>query len=286
MGSYPKFLIISLFTIFSAYNSPGAELTTVKVAGGFSQPLYLTAPAGDLNRVFIVEQNSATIKIIKNGTVLATPFLNIDPKVGSGRERGLLGLAFHPNYASNGYFYVNYTDNSGDTVVARYKVSSNPDIADQNSEQIMMTVDQPFSNHNGGMMAFSPNDDHLYIGMGDGGSGNDPDNRAQNGQTELGKILRIDVGNGDTFSAAANNPFNNDPSFLDTIWALGFRNPWRYSFDRLNGDLYIGDVGQGSREEISFQPGNSRAGGITAGAAWKVFSVPTCPGAHATLPNG
>ena len=285
MGSYPKFLIISLFTIFSAYNSPGAELTTVKVAGGFSQPLYLTAPAGDLNRVFIVEQNSATIKIIKNGTVLATPFLNIDPKVGSGGEMGLLGLAFHPNYASNGYFYVNYTDNSGDTVVARYKVSSNPDIADPSSEQIMMTVDQPFSNHNGGMMAFSPNDDHLYIGMGDGGSGNDPDNRAQNGQTELGKILRIDVGNGDTFSAAANNPFNNNPSFLDTIWALGFRNPWRYSFDRLNGDLYIGDVGQGSREEISFQPGNSQGGENYGWRCMEGFQCTNLPGCACNSPQ-
>ena len=170
MGAYLKFLVISVFTIFFAYNSPGAELTTVKVAGGFSQPLYLTAPAGDLNRLFIVEQSSAAIKIIKNGIVLATPFLNIDPKVGSGGEGGLLGLAFHPNYASNGFFYVNYTDNSGDTVVARYKVSSNPDVADPSSELIMMTVDQPFSNHNGGMLVFSPNDDYLYIGLGDGGS--------------------------------------------------------------------------------------------------------------------
>ncbi len=275
MGTYLKFLVISVFTIFFAYNSPGAELTTVKVAGGFSQPLYLTAPAGDLNRLFIVEQSSASIKIIKNGIVLATPFLNIDPKVGSGGEGGLLGLAFHPNYASNGFFYVNYTDNSGDTVVARYKVSSNPDVADPSSELIMMTVDQPFSNHNGGMLVFSPNDDYLYIGLGDGGSSFDPGNRAQDGNTELGKMLRINVGNGETFTAAANNPFNDDPDFLDTIWALGFRNPWRYSFDRLNGDLYIGDVGQGAKEEISIQPGSS-LGGENYG--WRCMEGKECTG--------
>jgi glucose/arabinose dehydrogenase len=275
MGAYLKFLVISIFTILSAYNSTGAELTTVKVAGGFSEPLYLTAPAGDLNRVFIVEQSSASIKIIKNGIVLTTPFLNIDPKVGSGGEGGLLGLAFHPNYASNGFFYVNYTDNSGDTVVARYKVSSNPDIADPSSELIMMTVDQPFSNHNGGMLAFSPNDDYLYIGLGDGGSSFDPGNRAQDGNTELGKMLRIDVGNGTTFTAAANNPFDDDPDFLDTIWALGFRNPWRYSFDRLNGDLYIADVGQGAKEEISFQPGSSQGG---ENYGWRCMEGKDCTG--------
>lgn len=275
MGAYLKFLIIALFTIFSAYNSTGAELTTVKVAGGFSEPLYLTSPAGDTNRLFIVEQSSATIKIIKNGIVLAAPFLNIDPKVGSGGEGGLLGLAFHPNYASNGYFYVNYTDNSGDTVIARYKVSANPDVADPSSELIVMTVDQPFSNHNGGMLAFSPNDDHLYIGLGDGGSSFDPGNRAQDGDTELGKMLRIDVGNGNTFTAAANNPFDDDPDFLDTIWALGFRNPWRYSFDRLNGDLYVGDVGQGAKEEISFQPGNSQGG---ENYGWRCMEGKDCTG--------
>ncbi len=275
MGAYLKFLVISLFAVFSAYNSAGAELTTVKVAGGFSQPLYLTAPAGDTNRLFIVEQSSAMIKIIKNGTVLATPFLNIDPKVSSGGEGGLLGLAFHPNYASNGFFYVNYTDNSGDTVIARYKVSANPDIADPSSEQIVMTVDQPFSNHNGGMLAFSPNDDHLYIGLGDGGSSNDPGNRAQDGETELGKMLRIDVGNGDKFTAASDNPFGGDPDFLNTIWSLGLRNPWRYSFDRLNGDLYIADVGQGMREEISFQPGSSQGG---ENYGWRCMEGKACTG--------
>jgi glucose/arabinose dehydrogenase len=275
MSAYLKLLIITILLLAPAFSSTGVELTTVKVAGGFSQPLYLTAPVGDSSRLFIVEQSTATIKIIKNGVVLGTPFLNIDPKVGSGGERGLLGLAFHPNYASNGYFYVNYTDNSGNTVIARYKVSANPDVADPSSEQVVMTVTQPFSNHNGGMLAFSPNDDDLYIGLGDGGDSFDPGNRAQDGLTPLGKIHRIDVGNGDTFSAPANNPFSNNASFLDTIWALGFRNPWRFSFDRLNGDLYIADVGQGSREEISFQPGNSQGG---ENYGWRCMEGKECTG--------
>ena len=275
MSAYLKFLIISALTVFTVYSSRGVELTTVKVAGGFSEPLFLTTPAGDSARLFIVEQNSATIRIIKNGAVLAAPFLNIDSKASSGGERGLLGLAFHPNYASNGYFYVNYTDNSGNTVIARYKVSANPDVADPSSEQIMMTVTQPFSNHNGGMLAFSPNDDYLYIGMGDGGSGYDPGNRAQDGQTELGKLLRIDVGNGTIFTAPASNPFNSDSSVLDIIWAEGFRNPWRFSFDRLNGNLYIGDVGQDTREEISFQAGTS-LGGENYG--WRCMEGNACTG--------
>ena len=275
MRTYLKLLIIAVMSVTPALRSTGVELTTVKVAGGFSQPLYLTAPAGDTSRLFIVEQNTATIKIIKNGVVLATPFLNIDPKVGSGGERGLLGLAFHPNYASNGYFYVNYTDNSGNTVIARYKVSANPDVADPISEQIKMSVTQPFSNHNGGMLAFSPNDDDLYIGLGDGGDSYDPGNRAQDGQTPLGKIHRIDVGNGESFSAPSSNPFSNNASFLDTIWSLGLRNPWRFSFDRLNGDMYIGDVGQGSREEISFQPGSSQGG---ENYGWRCMEGKECTG--------
>src|SRR5690606_31577365 len=173
----------------------------------------LTSPVGD-SRLFVVEQNTGRIRIIKNGVVLPTPFLDIGAKASSSGERGLLGLAFHPNYSSNGYFYVNYTDNSGNTVVARYRVSGNPDVADAASETVLMTATQPFSNHNGGMMAFSPNDDYLYIGMGDGGSGNDPGNRAQDGNVVFGKILRMDVGNGTVFRDAPGNPFSNNPSFL------------------------------------------------------------------------
>ncbi len=270
-----RLFVLFILSIVTAYGTRAVELTTVKVAGGFTEPLFLTSPPGDTARLFVVEQNTAQIKIIKNGVVLGTPFLNIDPKVGSGGERGLLGLAFHPNYASNGYFYVNYTDNSGNTVIARYHVSGNPDIADPNSELVLMTVVQPFSNHNGGMLAFSPNDDDLYIGLGDGGDSYDPGNRAQDGQTELGKILRIDVGNGTAFSAPADNPFNNDPSVLDIVWSLGVRNPWRFSFDRLNGDLYIADVGQGSREEVDWQSGDSQGG---ENYGWRCMEGKECTG--------
>ena len=273
-----KYLALFLLAVFlypEGGHAQSVQLTTIRVASGLSEPLYLTSPAGDAARLFVVEQNTARIRIIKNGTVLPTPFLDIGPKASSGGERGLLGLAFHPNYASNGFFYINYTDNDGNTVIARYRVSGNPDVADASSETVLMNVTQPFSNHNGGMMAFSPNDDYLYIGMGDGGSANDPDNRAQNGGVVFGKILRMDVGNGAVFRDAPGNPFSNNPSFLSSIWALGLRNPWRFSFDRLNGDLYIGDVGQGAREEVSWQSGDS-SGGQNYG--WRCMEGKVCTG--------
>ncbi|GJM16711.1 MAG: hypothetical protein DHS20C13_20380 [Thermodesulfobacteriota bacterium] len=267
--------IIILILVLIAPIMPNSwAIKTERVASGFSSPLFLTSPAGDFQRQFVVEQNSARIKIIKNGTVLPTPFIDLNSKAGSGGEQGLLGLAFHPDYANNGFFYVNYTNNSGNTVLARYKVSSsNPDIADPNSEFIFTTINQPFGNHNGGMLAFSPNDGFLYYFLGDGGSGNDPGNRAQNPQRRLGKIHRIDVDSG--FSVPPNNPFVGDPSTLDSIWSLGVRNPWRVSFDRLNGDLYIGDVGQGDREEVSWQPGNS-GGGENYG--WRCMEGTQCTG--------
>lgn len=271
----PLAILLAIFAFLAVNKSGAVELTTVKVAGGLSEPLYLTTPPGDQARLFVVEQNTARIRIIKNGTLLATPFLDVNAKASSGGERGLLGLAFHPNYSSNGYFYIKYTDNNGNTVLARYRVSGNPDVADPNSETVLMTAVQPFSNHNGGMLAFSPNDDHLYIGMGDGGSSNDPNNRAQNGQDILGKILRMNVGNGTVFTVPSDNPFNNNPSVLDSIWALGLRNPWRFSFDRLNGDLYIADVGQGAREEISWQSGDS-SGGENYG--WRCMEGKMCTG--------
>jgi glucose/arabinose dehydrogenase len=250
--------IIVLFLILLAPMITNSwAIKTERVASGFSEPLFLTSPAGDFQRLFIVEQSSAQIKIIKNGAVLPNPFIDLNSKAQGGGERGLLGLAFHPNYQNNGLFYVNYTDNSGDTVLARYSVSGNPDIADVSSELIIANISQPFGNHNGGMMAFSPNDGFLYIFLGDGGSGNDPGNRAQTLSNVHGKIHRIDVDNG--ISIPRSNPFAGSPE-LNSIWPYGLRNPWRASFDRLNGDLYIGDVGQGDREEVSWQPGNSVGG--------------------------
>lgn len=229
--------------------------------GGFSSPVDIVN-AGD-DRLFIVER-SGTIKIVDaTGTTLSTNFLNIDNKVvntGGQSEKGLLGLAFHPDYTNNGFFYVRYTNNSSNSILARYSVdSSNPNIADANSEVIIMEVDQPFGNHNGGGLKFGP-DGYLYIGLGDGGSANDPGNRSQNPQTLLGKMLRIDIDNGSPYSIPADNPFVNDANVLDEIWALGLRNPWRYSFDRETGDLWMGDVGQGDWEEIDYQPASSTGG--------------------------
>lgn len=223
------------------------------VAEGFNRPL-LVANAGDgSGRLFIVEQDGA-IQVIANNQVLATPFLNIDGRVRSeGNEQGLLGLAFHPNYEENGYFYVNYTDNNGDTVVARYSVSGDPNVADADSEQILLQVDQPYSNHNGGHIEFGP-DGYLYIGLGDGGSGDDPGNNGQNPDTLLGTLLRIDVDNGDAYAIPGDNPFVNGGGAHE-VWAYGLRNPWRFTFDEDTGDMFIADVGQNQYEEINYLPG-------------------------------
>lgn len=239
-------LIIFLLTItFSFSQDVGAEL----FATGFSSPVHIQS-AGD-DRLFIVEQ-AGRIKILNtvDGTTNATNFLDITSIVGSGGERGLLSLAFDPDYTTNGFFYVNYTNNSGNTVIARYSVSTNPDVADVNSGHILLPINQPASNHNGGCIAFGP-DGYLYIGMGDGGGGGDTSNYAQNGNSLLGKILRIEVGAASTYSIPADNPFVGNTAIRDEIWAIGVRNPWKFSFDSLNGDLWIGDVGQNAFEEIN-----------------------------------
>lgn len=272
-------IFILAFLMLTQFAMDSRAIKTERIASGFSNPLYLTSPPGDFERLFIVEQNSAQIKIIKNGSVLATPFIDLNSKAGGGGEGGLLGLAFHPNYLVNGFFYVNYTDNSGNTVLARYTVSGNPDIADAGSEFIISNINQPFSNHNGGMLIFSPNDGFLYIFLGDGGSANDPGNRAQTLSNVLGKVHRINV---DTLSIPASNPFTGNSAALDSIWGYGLRNPWRASFDRQNGDLYIGDVGQNSREEISWQPGNS-GGGENYG--WRCMEGTMCTGLSGCICN-
>ncbi|MFQ5610544.1 MAG: PQQ-dependent sugar dehydrogenase [Anaerolineae bacterium] len=245
------------------------NLSLEPVDTGFSQPVDI-AQAGD-ERLFIVEQAGA-IQIISDGTTLDTSFLDITALVLNGGERGLLGLAFHPDYTDNGFFYVNYTcraaasancDNDGDTIIARYTVSGgDPNLADPNSAQIILVVGQPFSNHNAGDLNFGP-DGYLYIGLGDGGSGGDPGNRAQNPGQLLGKMLRIDVdnqANGKQYAIPPGNPFITDPNTLDEIWAFGLRNPWRFSFDRTTGDMFIADVGQNTIEEISYQAATTPAG--------------------------
>ena len=231
-------------------------LRLVTVASGIAQPVSITN-AGD-TRLFITSQKG-TIEIWDGTQVLPQPFLDIRSLVSSGGERGLLSIAFHPHYAENGLFFVNYTDRNGDTVVARYSVSaSDPNRADPTSAHQILFVGQPFANHNGGQLQFGP-DGFLYIGMGDGGSGGDPGNRAQNLGTLLGKMLRIDV-NAAEYSVPPSNPFVGQTSAHGEIWALGLRNPWRFSFDRATGDLWIADVGQGDWEEVDFQPATSIGG--------------------------
>lgn len=233
-------------------------LTTTVVASGFSSPLFVTSPPGDLQRIFIVEQ-LGRIRILKNGFLLPDTFLNIQSQVSCCGEQGLLGLAFHPDYESTGYFFVNYINTAGNTVVARYQVSSNPDKADT-SAQILLTINQPFANHNGGWIGFGPKDRYLCIATGDGGSAGDPLNNAQNGASLLGKLLRIDVDTSSSYRIPPDNPFVDSAGVLDEIWAKGLRNPWRPSFDRLTGDLYVADVGQNSWEEVDFQPDTSSGG--------------------------
>lgn len=225
----------------------------------FTQPVKI-ASAGD-NRLFIVEQPGRIFVLQTDGTKIATPFLDITNRVGSDTsERGLLGMAFEPGDAKT--FYVNYTNKSGNTIIARYKVTgANPNLADSASEKIVLVVNQPYANHNGGDLAFGA-DGQLYIPLGDGGSGDDPQDRAQNLNELLGKILRIHVTGVPTYTIPTDNPFANDgnPNTRAEIWAYGLRNPWRFSFDRQTHDMWIGDVGQGAREEIDFQAANSQGG--------------------------
>ncbi len=251
-------IIVSLVSFETGYSQTPLAIDTI--ASGLVNPVFVTFAPGDSDRIFIVEQ-PGRIRAIRNDALLSRSFLDIDSIVGSGgSEQGLLGLAFHPNYQSNGFFYVNYTNNSGNTVVARYSVTTNPDSANANSRFTIITITQPFANHNGGMIAFSPLDGYLYIGMGDGGSANDPGNRAQNKLNLLGKMLRLNVDGGSPYAIPGDNPFVGNTAYLPEIWALGLRNPWRFSFDRETGDLYIGDVGQGTYEEIDFQPASSGGG--------------------------
>jgi glucose/arabinose dehydrogenase len=248
-GLFPVFVLAGCGGSRSVQPEPApATLVLREVATGLDFPLFLTAPPGDGTRLFVVEK-TGRIRVIKNGTLLPQPFLDLSGRVSGGSEQGLLGLAFHPQYAANGRFVVNYTNSAGDTRVSVFRVSSNPDVADPASEQVILPVAQPYANHNGGMVVFGP-DGKLYIGLGDGGSGGDPQGNGQNKGVLLGKILRVDVSGTGVLSVPADNPFVSQNGARPEIWSYGLRNPWRFSFDRQTGDLYIGDVGQNAREEI------------------------------------
>ncbi len=253
-----KVFHLILFSV--AFTNANAQtLTTSLFISGMNRVVDIQN-AGD-ERLFLVEK-SGIIKISNlSGVLNAQPFLNISSIVeSSGNEQGLLGLAFHPNYKNNRYFYLNYINLAGNSVVARYQTSAaNPDSALASSAQILMTYNQPYSNHNGGSLNFGP-DGYLYISTGDGGSGGDPLNNGQNKLTRLGKILRIDVDGTFPYTIPECNPYNNNPAYLPEIWALGLRNPWRCSFDRMTGDYWIADVGQGASEEINHQSVTSLGG--------------------------
>ena len=217
-------LVALLFLGTTEILNSATPLKTEVFVTGLSAPLLVTYAPGDKTRVFIVEQGGR-IRLVKNDSLLSGDFLNISSIISTGSERGLLGLAFHPDYQSNRQFFVNFTNNSGNTVVRRYNVSGNPDSADASSGFDIIAINQPFSNHNGGMISFGPIDGYLYIGMGDGGSANDPGNRAQNKKELLGKMLRLDVDGGSPYAIPVDNPFAGDTSYSPEIWALGLRNP-------------------------------------------------------------
>jgi len=240
-----------LLTALISSNLFSQNITLESFASGFSSPVDLQS-AGD-DRLFVVEQGGRIKVLNSDGSTNGTPFLNISSLIDTGSEKGLLGLTFHPDYTNNGYFYVHYSDSGGDTQISRFSVSGDPDIADPGSEFQIIDYNQPFPNHNGGALNFGP-DGFLYISSGDGGSGGDPGNRAQNTELLLGKLLRIDVdnpGGGNNYGIPGDNPFAGDPSKAEEIWAYGLRNPWKFSFDSETDDLWIADVGQGAREEIN-----------------------------------
>ena len=253
------------------------------VATGLNNPLYLTSPPGDTDRLFIVEQGG-TIRVVKGGALLPDPFLDITDRVSSGGERGLFGLAFDPAYGSNGRFVVHYTDPDGNTRLSVFHVSADPDPADLASETIVLAAQQPFSNHNGGQILFGP-DGYLYLGLGDGGGAGDPEGNGQKITDLLGDILRLDLSSGTSAVPPADNPFVGRSDAEPRIWSYGLRNPWRFSFDRATGDLFIADVGQNAWEEVDLATAASGSGkGVNYG--WNRMEGTHCYGASSCDTTG
>lgn len=279
-----RILFLFCTGIFIFYAGADIYCQTIRltqVASGFSKPVDIsTSGIRDDQRLFITEKDGRIKVLLKDGTILAKPFLDIDNRVNSSaNERGLLGLAFHPRYSDNGYFFVHYTNNSGHSTISRFEVNPNDEnLAMPESEKILLVVNQPFNNHNAGDLAFGKNG-YLYIGMGDGGSGGDPGNRSQNPKQLLGKMLRIDVNSENTsYAIPPTNPYANSTDTLPEIWAFGLRNPWRISMDTLLNELWIADVGQDRWEEVNVA--HADRGGLNYG--WRcfegnaVFNFSTC----------
>lgn len=275
-----------------AFDPEAFDVGLEDVATGFDQPLLVTTPPEETDRLFVVEQGG-TIQVLVNGETASEPFLDIRDRVGSdGSEQGLLGLAFAPDYAESGAFYVNYTDRDGNTVVSRFTVSDDPNLADPESETAILQHEQPRANHNGGVLAFGP-DRYLYLGFGDGGGQGDPNGNGQDLSTWLGKILRIDVDpasapEGMTYAIPEDNPFVDDGDAAPEVWAYGLRNPWRFTFDRETGDMWVGDVGQNEIEEVTLLPASDDGGqnlgwNITEGS--NCYAEPDCDTSGLTPPT-
>jgi len=268
-----KFLawILALGGLLFVDDARALDLQLTTIANNLDRPVFLTHANDGSGRLFIVEQ-SGTVRILRDGVVSPTPFLDVTSQVTSAdTEQGLLGLAFAPDFATSGRLYVNYTDVAGDTAIVRFRVDQDPNRVALNTQEILFNIDQPFGNHNGGWLAFGP-DGYLYIATGDGGGSNDQQGNSQNLGRLLGKILRLDVSGG-TATVPPNNPFVNTAGARPEIWAYGLRNPWRASFDRATGDLWIGDVGQARSEEVNFQAAAS-TGGENYG--WRIMEGSSC----------
>ncbi len=270
-----RLLVAALTLVFSCAAfaaAPWPRIALNRVATGFSNPTQVTSAHDGTGRLFVVEQRGL-VRIVKDGAVLPAPFLDIRDRVSCCVERGLLSIVFPPGPGPSGQFWADYTDVNGDTAISRFRVSDDPNVAVASSEQKLLGIPQPFANHNGGQLAFGP-DGYLYVGMGDGGSGGDPLNNGQNLGSLLGKILRMDVrGSASPYGIPPDNPFAGSSTARPEIWAYGLRNPWRFSFDRKTGDLWIGDVGQNAWEEVDFQPAAATGG---ANYGWRLTEGNHC----------